>query len=204
MLGSTGSIGRQALDVLAGLPDRFSVTALAAGRDESTLNEQVARFRPRLTALAKDGPARARGNGDQRRRGSRAGRHDRRCREPLARPSPRSSAARWSPRPTRRRSSPAAISSCRSHAELAASDGDRGPGYRCPQLAATHRQRALGHLAVPGRREARDVRAADPDRVRRSVPRVVGRAASLSVTPRKRWRTRPGAWAARSRSTRRP
>jgi len=56
VLGSTGSIGRQALDVLAALPDRFAVTALAAGRDEKTFNEQVARFMPRLTALAKDGP----------------------------------------------------------------------------------------------------------------------------------------------------
>jgi 1-deoxy-D-xylulose 5-phosphate reductoisomerase len=57
VLGSTGSIGRQALDVLSALPDRFSVTALAAGRDEKTFGEQVARFEPRLTALAKDGPA---------------------------------------------------------------------------------------------------------------------------------------------------
>ena len=56
VLGSTGSIGRQALDVLAALPERFSVTALAAGRDEKTFGEQVARFKPRLTALAKDGP----------------------------------------------------------------------------------------------------------------------------------------------------
>jgi 1-deoxy-D-xylulose-5-phosphate reductoisomerase len=56
VLGSTGSIGRQALDVLAALPERFSVTALAAGRDEKTFGEQVARFSPRLTALAKDGP----------------------------------------------------------------------------------------------------------------------------------------------------
>ena len=55
-MGSTGSIGRQALDVLAALPERFAVTALAAGRDEKTFNEQVARFMPRLTALAKDGP----------------------------------------------------------------------------------------------------------------------------------------------------
>lgn len=56
VLGSTGSIGRQALDVLAALPERFSVTALAAGRDEKTFNEQVTRFKPRHTALAKDGP----------------------------------------------------------------------------------------------------------------------------------------------------
>jgi 1-deoxy-D-xylulose-5-phosphate reductoisomerase len=57
VLGSTGSIGRQALDVLAALEDRFDVVALAAGRDEKTFDEQIARFKPRLTALAKDGPA---------------------------------------------------------------------------------------------------------------------------------------------------
>jgi len=55
VLGSTGSIGRQALDVIGQLPDRFEVVALAAGRDEQTFNEQVARFRPRATALARDG-----------------------------------------------------------------------------------------------------------------------------------------------------
>jgi 1-deoxy-D-xylulose-5-phosphate reductoisomerase len=55
ILGSTGSIGRQTLDVLAALEDRFEVVALAAGRDEATFNEQVARFRPRTTALARDG-----------------------------------------------------------------------------------------------------------------------------------------------------
>jgi 1-deoxy-D-xylulose-5-phosphate reductoisomerase len=56
VLGSTGSIGRQALDVLETHSDRFEVVALAAGRDEAAFNEQVARHKPRLTALAKDGP----------------------------------------------------------------------------------------------------------------------------------------------------
>jgi 1-deoxy-D-xylulose-5-phosphate reductoisomerase len=55
VLGSTGSIGRQTLDVLGGLQDRFEIVALAAGRDEETFNEQVARFKPKRTALAKDG-----------------------------------------------------------------------------------------------------------------------------------------------------
>ncbi|MBN2389365.1 MAG: 1-deoxy-D-xylulose-5-phosphate reductoisomerase, partial [Anaerolineae bacterium] len=32
ILGSTGSIGRQTLDVIRALPDRFTVVALAAGR----------------------------------------------------------------------------------------------------------------------------------------------------------------------------
>ncbi len=58
VLGSTGSIGRQALDVLAAHPDRFAVVALAAGRNEALFAEQVARHRPALTALARDGDAR--------------------------------------------------------------------------------------------------------------------------------------------------
>ena len=31
MLGSTGSVGEQALDVVRAMPDRFTITALAAG-----------------------------------------------------------------------------------------------------------------------------------------------------------------------------
>ncbi len=56
VLGSTGSIGRQALDVLEAHSDQFEVVALAAGRDEATFSEQVARHKPRHTAMAKDGP----------------------------------------------------------------------------------------------------------------------------------------------------
>jgi 1-deoxy-D-xylulose-5-phosphate reductoisomerase len=56
VLGSTGSIGRQALDVLQAHADQFEVVALAAGRDEAAFGEQVARLKPRHTALAKDGP----------------------------------------------------------------------------------------------------------------------------------------------------
>ena len=55
VLGSTGSIGRQALDVLATHPDLFEIAALAAGSNETVFNEQVGRHRPRLTALARDG-----------------------------------------------------------------------------------------------------------------------------------------------------
>jgi 1-deoxy-D-xylulose-5-phosphate reductoisomerase len=51
VLGSTGSIGRQALDVIGQLPDRFEVVALAAGSDAATLAAQVRRHRPRLAAL---------------------------------------------------------------------------------------------------------------------------------------------------------
>jgi 1-deoxy-D-xylulose-5-phosphate reductoisomerase len=52
VLGSTGSIGRQALDVLDGLADRFAVVALAAGRDAIHLAEQATRHRPRVVHLA--------------------------------------------------------------------------------------------------------------------------------------------------------
>jgi 1-deoxy-D-xylulose-5-phosphate reductoisomerase len=42
VLGSTGSIGRQALEVLAAHPDRFVVRGLAAGRGSEVLMAQVA------------------------------------------------------------------------------------------------------------------------------------------------------------------
>jgi 1-deoxy-D-xylulose-5-phosphate reductoisomerase len=47
VLGSTGSIGRQTLDVIAALPDLYEVIALAAGQNVGLLREQIARFRPR-------------------------------------------------------------------------------------------------------------------------------------------------------------
>ncbi len=54
LLGSTGSIGRQAVEVLAGLRERFEVVALATGRDRETLEAQAAALRPRVVALADD------------------------------------------------------------------------------------------------------------------------------------------------------
>jgi 1-deoxy-D-xylulose-5-phosphate reductoisomerase len=58
ILGSTGSIGVQALDVVARFPGRFEVVALSAGKNVARLAEQVRRFRPRLVAVADDGAAR--------------------------------------------------------------------------------------------------------------------------------------------------
>lgn len=52
ILGSTGSIGRQALDVIARAPDRFRVAALAGGSNTDLLAAQVAEFRPRYAASA--------------------------------------------------------------------------------------------------------------------------------------------------------
>jgi 1-deoxy-D-xylulose-5-phosphate reductoisomerase len=51
VLGSTGSIGRQTLDVVQQHPDRFEIAALAAGRWSPTLGQQVATFRPALVAI---------------------------------------------------------------------------------------------------------------------------------------------------------
>jgi 1-deoxy-D-xylulose-5-phosphate reductoisomerase len=54
LLGSTGSIGRQTVDVLLAHPDRFRAVALAAGRNAGLLAEQVERLRPSAAALEAD------------------------------------------------------------------------------------------------------------------------------------------------------
>ncbi len=46
VLGSTGSVGEQALDVVRSMPDRFQVTALAAGLNTARLRAQLDEFRP--------------------------------------------------------------------------------------------------------------------------------------------------------------
>jgi 1-deoxy-D-xylulose-5-phosphate reductoisomerase len=52
ILGSTGSIGVQTLDVLAHFPERFEVVALAGGRNVELLAAQIRAHRPRLVAIA--------------------------------------------------------------------------------------------------------------------------------------------------------
>ncbi len=59
ILGSTGSIGRQALEVVDEHPEHFEVVALAAGRSAALLAEQAARVQPRLVCLADDAVASA-------------------------------------------------------------------------------------------------------------------------------------------------
>jgi len=59
ILGSTGSIGRSALQVIEQFPDHFQVVALAAGKNIELLAKQIQQFRPKLAAvldreLAKD------------------------------------------------------------------------------------------------------------------------------------------------------
>jgi 1-deoxy-D-xylulose-5-phosphate reductoisomerase len=57
ILGSTGSIGRQALEVIAAARDRFRVVALTASRNVGLLAEQARRFAPQLVAVADRSPA---------------------------------------------------------------------------------------------------------------------------------------------------
>jgi 1-deoxy-D-xylulose-5-phosphate reductoisomerase len=46
ILGSTGSVGQQALDVVRAFPDRFRVVALSAGSNVRALRAQIDEFRP--------------------------------------------------------------------------------------------------------------------------------------------------------------
>jgi 1-deoxy-D-xylulose-5-phosphate reductoisomerase len=55
ILGSTGSIGRSTLEVVARHPERFQVVALAANRRVDALAAQVARFGPRSAVVADEG-----------------------------------------------------------------------------------------------------------------------------------------------------
>lgn len=52
ILGSTGSIGTQALDVVRNLPEEFSVEVLAANSNDELFARQVEEFRPKLAVLA--------------------------------------------------------------------------------------------------------------------------------------------------------
>ncbi|MGD9712098.1 MAG: 1-deoxy-D-xylulose-5-phosphate reductoisomerase [Thermomicrobiales bacterium] len=52
ILGSTGSIGTQTLEVVDHLADRFRVVALAASTNTALLNDQAERYRPRLVVSA--------------------------------------------------------------------------------------------------------------------------------------------------------
>jgi 1-deoxy-D-xylulose-5-phosphate reductoisomerase len=52
LVGSTGSIGTQAVDVIEAEPDRYRVVALGANRSVERLAEQARRLRPEQVALS--------------------------------------------------------------------------------------------------------------------------------------------------------
>jgi 1-deoxy-D-xylulose-5-phosphate reductoisomerase len=58
ILGSTGSVGTQALDVVRRNPDRFKVVGLSAGSNHELLIGQIREFLPPYVAIADEGAAR--------------------------------------------------------------------------------------------------------------------------------------------------
>lgn len=54
ILGSTGSIGRQALDVIASHPDEYGVYAITANNSVDLLIEQALRFKPEAVVIANE------------------------------------------------------------------------------------------------------------------------------------------------------
>ena len=55
ILGSTGSIGRQTLDVVRSFPQRFNVIGLGGGRNTALLKQQVEEFKPGFVSTADGG-----------------------------------------------------------------------------------------------------------------------------------------------------
>ncbi len=51
LIGSTGSIGTQTLDIVAQNPEQFRIVGLAAGRNVELLASQVRQFRPSIVAI---------------------------------------------------------------------------------------------------------------------------------------------------------
>jgi 1-deoxy-D-xylulose-5-phosphate reductoisomerase len=54
LLGSTGSIGRQVLDIIAAFPDRFRVSALSAGSQVDRLAEQARQFEAPVAVIMRE------------------------------------------------------------------------------------------------------------------------------------------------------
>ena len=54
ILGSTGPIGRQTLDLIERHPDRYRASVLVAGRQVDLLIDQARRFRPQWAIIADD------------------------------------------------------------------------------------------------------------------------------------------------------
>jgi len=54
VLGSTGSVGTQTLEVVACFPDRFEISVLTAGRNADLLIQQAIKFQPKLVVLSEE------------------------------------------------------------------------------------------------------------------------------------------------------
>ena len=51
ILGSTGSIGVNTLDIVRQFPERFEVVSLSAGLNTQLLKRQILQFRPKLVSV---------------------------------------------------------------------------------------------------------------------------------------------------------
>ncbi|HEY9666698.1 MAG TPA: 1-deoxy-D-xylulose-5-phosphate reductoisomerase, partial [Coleofasciculaceae cyanobacterium] len=54
LLGSTGSIGTQTLDIVTQYPDQFRIVGLATGRNVEMLAAQIRQFRPSIAAICQE------------------------------------------------------------------------------------------------------------------------------------------------------
>ena len=156
ILGSTGSIGQSALDVVRAHPDKLTIVGLAAGSNAERLREQAAAFGATITALASD-------NGQ---RGADCRRHPpRRRHRDLRLVGYRR--ARGRPCRDRRRQNH------RARQQGSAGDGrrarDRGRA-RARRRHPSGRQRAQRHPSMPPRAAARRDSTHHPDGVGRTVP----------------------------------
>ena len=52
LLGSTGSIGRQVLNVVDRYPDKFQIVSMAAGSNAALFNEQINKYKPSIASLS--------------------------------------------------------------------------------------------------------------------------------------------------------
>lgn len=52
LVGSTGSIGTQTLDIVSQYPDQFQIVGLAAGRNVELFAEQIRQFKPQIAAIS--------------------------------------------------------------------------------------------------------------------------------------------------------
>ena len=51
LLGSTGSIGRQVLNVVDRYPDKFKIVSMSAGSNAVLFNEQINKYKPKIASL---------------------------------------------------------------------------------------------------------------------------------------------------------
>ena len=54
LLGSTGSIGVNTLDVVSRFPEKFRVVGLTAGENIELLEKQIRRFRPKFASILRE------------------------------------------------------------------------------------------------------------------------------------------------------